>query len=70
MTDIERGVQVYKVIAATDSEAIEIELEESLVRQTRVELDLRVAELDAKGKKAGKELEDLIMEVEHQLEKK
>ncbi len=53
MTDIERGVQVYEVFAATDNEAIEIELEESFVRQTRAELDLRVAELDANGKKAG-----------------
>jgi hypothetical protein len=53
MTDIERGVQVYQVFAATDNEAIEIELEESLVRQTRVELDLLVAELDANGKRVG-----------------
>jgi hypothetical protein len=53
ITDLERGVQVYEVFAATDNEAIEIELEKSFVRQTRTELDLRVAELDANGKKAG-----------------
>ncbi len=53
MTDIERGVQVYEVFAATDNEAIEIELEERFIRQTRVDLDLRVAEFDANGKKAG-----------------
>ena len=53
MTDIERGVQVYEVFAATEYEAIEIKLEESVVRQTRAEFDLRVAELDANGKKVG-----------------
>jgi uncharacterized protein involved in outer membrane biogenesis len=53
MTDIERGVQVYEVFAATDYEAIDIKLEESFIRQTRAEFDLRVAELDANGKKAG-----------------
>jgi uncharacterized protein involved in outer membrane biogenesis len=53
MSDIESGVQVYEVFAATDNEAIEIELEENVVRQTRAELDLRVAELDANGKKVG-----------------
>jgi hypothetical protein len=53
MTDIERGVQVYEVFATTDNKAIEIELEESVVQQTRAELDLRVAELDANGRKVG-----------------
>ena len=33
--------------------AIDIELKESFVRQTRVELDLQIAELDANGWKVG-----------------
>jgi len=49
LADIERSVQVYNVFAATDNEEIEIELEESFVRQARVELEIRVAELDADG---------------------
>ncbi len=53
LADIERGVQVYKVFAAMDNEAIGIELKESFVRQTGVELDFRVAELDANGRKVG-----------------
>jgi len=53
LADIERGIQVYKVFAATNNDAIEIELEESTVQHTRVELDLRVAEIDANGWKVG-----------------
>ena len=51
--DIEPSVQIYKVFAATDPEAIEIELSESFLRQIRVELDLQVAEVEANGRRAG-----------------
>ncbi len=51
--DIERGVDVYNVFADMDNDEIEIDLDDSFVQKTRVELDLRIAELDANGKKVG-----------------